>query len=186
MKIATQIGLAIGCMLMMSLAACQKSDSSPSSDTYAATPQPCNAQSVTPECLIQTAPTGVYPQGWVWPYNWQPSQGYCGCPQGYSPVFIPNGGSAGMACAPNNNFYYMQTVQYFNWGVNFGPAQNGGYTSIPQQGYNNVQAPNAALAQCISQTAQGCDVRIPSHCASGSICQPISGGSTIGLCTRGP
>ncbi len=171
--------------VLFGLAACQKSDSggnapapaaAPVPTTYATTPQPCNAQLLVPGCIPQNQYPGQYPQGWYWPYQWQPQQDYCGCPYGFTPVF--NGQS--VACAPTNQFFVQQPVVYFNWGMN-GPAQNTQWVNIPQNQYAGTQI----ASQCLNQTAQGCDVRM-NNCPSGQLCRPTSGGSTIGLCVRGP
>lgn len=179
--------------LTLALAACQKKDEGspappapavapppPPPQTFAATPQPCNAQQVTANCFQypgQVLP-GQWPAGaWYWPQQWQPNHGNCGCPNGYAPVM--QGGS--MACAPFQ-YFVQPAVVYFNWGYTNTPAQNPQWNNIPQNQYNA----NTTAAQCFQQTAQGCDVRTPSHCPSGTVCQPISGGSTLGLCVRGP
>lgn len=175
-------------ILTLGLVACQNKDSgssspaptaTPTTGTYATTPQPCNAQQITPNCYNtnnQVMP-GQWPYGsWYWPNQWQPSSGYCGCPSGYAPVYSQ---SMGMACAPYD-YFASSSVVYFNWGFNFGPAQNGQWLNVPQNQYNP-----AVTGQCYNQTAQGCDVRT-NNCPSGSVCQPITGGSTIGLCVRGP
>lgn len=175
--------------VVFGLAACQKSDSSSGTaapaaatnvapTTYATTPQPCNAQQILPNCLPQNQmiPYGGWPTGWYWPYQWQPAQDYCGCPYGFTPVVAGNS----VACAPTNTFFVQQPVVYFNWGY-YGPAQNNQWVNIPQNQY----AGTALTSQCLSQTAQGCDVRL-NNCPSGNVCRPTSGGSTIGLCVRGP
>lgn len=172
--------------VMFGLAACQSNNSgggnpapAPAAPaTYATTPQPCNAQQLLPGCIPQQGYlNGQYPQGWYWPYQWQPQQGYCGCPYGYTPVYAGNS----VACAPTNQFFVQQPVTYLNWGVNNGPAQNTQWVNIPQNQYAGTQL----ASQCLQQTAQGCDVRL-NNCPSGNVCRPTSGGSTIGLCVRGP
>lgn len=168
---------------MSLLAACQSSNDSattpvPVDNTqYATTPQPCNATQVSPNCY-QFPPGQQFPSNWWWPNQWQPTQGYCGCPFGFAPVLI----NGSMACVPHQFFVQSQVV-YFNWGFSFGPTQNNQWNNIPQNQYSNTSA-QSTTAQCFNQTAQGCDVRI-NNCPSGSLCQPVSGGSTIGLCTRG-
>lgn len=181
------ITLSIFAVVLFGLAACQNSDSSgggapapaavPAPTTYATTPQPCNAQQILPGCIPnQPYPYGGWPQGWYWPYQWQPAQDYCGCPYGFTPVIAGNA----IACAPTNQFFVQQPVVYFNWGMNSGP-QNNQWVNIPQNQYAGTQL----AAQCLNQTAQGCDVRL-NNCPSGNVCRPTSGGSTIGLCVRGP
>jgi hypothetical protein len=181
-----KLWLSISCAILLSLAACQNKDSGGSAPApaalanYATTPQPCNAQQILPGCIPQYGQQipQQWPSGsWYWPQQWQPSQGYCGCPSGYAPVYSQG---AGMACAPYA-YFTQQSVVYYNWNVNNGQPQNGQWLNAPQDQYNT----NNTNSQCYNQTAQGCDVRL-NNCPSGTMCQPVSGGSTIGLCVRGP
>lgn len=188
MKLVSKLWLPLACVAAMGLAACQKSDSGNAPApavaavpvNFGTTPQPCNAQQIIPGCIPQYGQTlpAHWPGGqWYFPQQWQPSQGYCGCPQGFGPVYSQG---LGMACAPLN-YFSQSAVVYLNWGFTNGPTQNGQWTTIPQNQYNT----NNTNTQCYNQTAQGCDVR-QNNCPSGTMCQPISGGSTVGLCVRGP
>jgi len=169
---------------VLALVACQENKSfdtsgapaSPdgSANYWATTPQPCNfGQIPTQNCYNGTSmPPSTWPNGsWYWPTQYQPSWGQCGCPSGYSPVYT--GGS--MACAPHS-YFVQSSVVYYNLGSPWGPAQNTQQNNIPLSYYQS---------QCQSQTAQGCDVRLR-NCPGGSFCQAVSGGSSIGLCVRGP
>lgn len=168
--------------------ACNQSgggSSSSNSNQYAATPQPCNsANMATSNCQTYT---GYYPNNpgqynwsygaWMWPTQYQVQVGSCGCPAGYFPVQSPYYGTA---CAPNayrSNFGGVIFYSYGSWGNYWNYSQNGGWMNRPQAHY---QAPGNS---CSNSTAQGCDVRVNS-CPSGSRCQPVAGGSTIGLCIR--
>jgi hypothetical protein len=149
-------------------------------------PQPCNNQGLPgsmPNCqYYQNYYNGQMPTSWAygawyWPTQYIPTNSTCGCNPGYYPV----SGPFGLACAPSayfNNF----SVVYYNWGYWGGAywnyAQNSGYVNMPQATYTSPTT-NA----CSQSTAQGCDVRM-NNCSSGSRCQPIAGGSTIGLCIR--
>lgn len=116
---------------------------------------------------------------WYWPVQYQATGANCGCPTGYYPV---QGPTYGTACAPVQ--YFSNQVVYANIGFSAGfqywnQPQNGGFLNTPNLHY---QGPATAGA-CTSSTAQGCDVR-QNTCPSGSRCQAVGGGSTIGLCVR--
>jgi hypothetical protein len=170
--------------------------------TFATTPQPCNTQQVSGQACNGQAYNGQLPNSWQygawqWPTQWQPSYGNCGCTAGMTAVYYQ---SFGMACAPNaylsnqnngyNNYGYSNNgynnnygggfnVQ-FNWGWNFGPSQNTQGNNIPQTNYSNTY--NNSCGQ--QSVARGCDVRTANACGYG-YCQPVGGGSTIGICIDG-
>ena len=108
---------------------------------------------------------------WIWPTQWAPNYGSCGCPSGYRPVMSQY---YGMSCAPNA-YFYNYSVVWYNWGYFAGQYQNMQWLNSPQVAYSNT-------ANC-GQIAQGCDVRM-NNCPSGLFCQAVGGGSTIGICTR--
>jgi hypothetical protein len=160
---------------------------------YAATPQPCNIQNQNQLGYPQTANCQNYNNWyagwnpnliqwsygtWYWPVQYQVSSNNCGCPAGYYPVY---GQTFGIACAPAN--YFSSNIVYFNYGWTgysyWNYPQNGGWTNIPQIPYQGPANQNT----CAQNTAQGCDVRL-NTCPAGSTCQPVGGGSTIGLCVR--
>lgn len=183
MKKLVNFGFWVLCAVTLTLAACQKNEDSPPPN---ATPPPCSAGFITPNCIPSNGyyPTGNWQNGaWYWPSgSIQPNQGNCGCNSGYGPVY---GGNMGFACAPLNYMAQYPVTYYpsyptggattFNWGFWNSPAQNTQWNNIPQNYYQ----------QCASATAQGCDVR-QNNCPNGGYCQPVSGGSTIGVCVRGP
>lgn len=154
--------------------------------TYAATPQPCNNQGqpgATQNCQYYQNQYYNNAQNWQWYYGqwYWPQQivqgsATCGCPAGYYPV---QGTTFGVACAPRTYFGAYATVymSWGNWGGYWNYPQNGGWINTPQETYSG--SGNA----CGQNTAQGCDVRL-NNCPSGSSCQPVAGGSTLGLCTR--
>ncbi|GIL18466.1 MAG: hypothetical protein BroJett040_22170 [Oligoflexia bacterium] len=202
--------------LLIGLVACQKKDDTNNAvataqpapvavnnQTYATTPQPCNAgntyqttqngqvyyYSYTNTGLVQTQNgcnnyNNWYNNGnwnqqysygsWYWPNQWQPQTGYCGCPLGYNPVFSP---TYGVACAPIA--YFNSYVVYYNNNWFQGAAQNTLPLNTPQTQYVGP----STTSSCYNTAAQGCDVRL-NTCPAGTVCQPTGGGSTIGLCVR--
>lgn len=161
---------------------------------YQATAVTCQNQQGyygNPHVLPQAWPHGA----WMWPTQWQPQVGNCGCQAGYQPVHHT---SFGLACAPQAYFnggagqpgygggvqggysYYSYGVSvgiFFNWMASFGPAVNNQNLNIPQTNYGAGTCGNNTVP------AQGCDVRVQNSCGSSTlICQPVGGGSSIGVC----
>lgn len=175
------------------------SGSSSANNGYASTPQPCNYQYGSPygsapsNCSTYTnyystsANSYSWQYGaWLWPTQYMASQGNCGCPSGYFPV---QSSYYGVACAPSayqsayGSGYYGGGLVYYsvgNWGAYWNYSQNGGWLNRPQAVYQPAVSTNNS---CGSSTAQGCDVRV-NNCPTGSRCQAVAGGSTIGLCVR--
>ena len=167
----------------LSVIACSNnSNSSNSGTTTASTPQPCNNQAQVGYPSTGCLNSSYYPAGttynwpngaWYWPSNYQSSYGSCGCNSGYFPVQGP----FGTACAPSTYFTnYNTRIIYMSsgsWPGYWNYGQNSGWINRPQATYNSS-------ASCAGSTAQGCDVRL-NNCTSGR-CQPVGGGSTIGLC----
>ena len=163
---------------------------------YASTPQPCNNQNLPAGTLCQqSAPAGWNPAvqwthgAWIWPSQYNITVGSCGCPSGYFPVHTH---TFGMACAPvqyQHNFVsHLQSRLHFQWQVQMGHHHgSNGYWNYPQNGYDLNQPityyHNPDLYRCHQATAQGCDVRL-NNCPTGGFCQPVAGGSTLGLCRR--
>lgn len=189
------------CALAVIVVACGKGDqnnstAAPSTSTMAVTPQPCNVNSTngyfpysygnyTGNYGTQTSSyycqnnqyQGGVPMNWsygswYWPSVWQPTASNCGCPIGYFPVFAP---SYGVACAPYT-YGNAWGVVYYNYNYSYGYAQNSYTLNTPQ-----VQYTSPAINNCVSSTAMGCDTRL-NNCSAGTVCQPVGGGSTIGLC----
>jgi len=159
---------------------------------YASTPQPCNTQNqnqlpvhTNVNCQQYTNwysgwnPNQMqwYYGPWYWPYQYHISGSNCGCPSGYHPVY---GNTFGVACAPVA--YLNSKVIYYNYGWSgvsyWNYPQNSSWLNIPQVPYQG-----SSLSTCGQVIAQGCDVRL-NTCPSGSTCQPVGGGSTIGLCVK--
>ena len=107
---------------------------------------------------------------WMWPQQWAPQTGACGCPSGYRPVMSQY---YGFSCAPDA-YFNNYSVTWYNWGYFAGQYQNMQWVNNPQVNFSNNSC---------NQIAQGCDVRL-NNCSAGQFCQPVGGGSTIGLCTR--
>lgn len=163
---------------------------------FAATPQPCNNQNQngfpqSAQCQHYNNwysgwnPNQIqwYYGAWYWPQYGQVTGYNCGCPNGFYPV---SGQTFGIACAPVQ--YFNSSTLYWNSGWNqnhyqyqyWNYPQNGGYINIPQNHYQGSTQQGLCNQ---NSTAQGCDVRL-NTCPSGSSCQPVGGGSTIGLCVR--
>ncbi|MBX2994494.1 MAG: hypothetical protein KF681_06725 [Bdellovibrionaceae bacterium] len=182
--------LFVACALT-ALAACNQGGGGSSSNSgYAATPQPCNGAALgTPamNCSVYNNYYSADPNSYNWyngawqfPQQYQIAAGSCGCPNGYFPV---QSAYYGMACAPNAyRTGGFSGVVYYNvgsWGPYWNYSQNNGWLNRPQATYQ----PAGSINNCGQSTAQGCDVR-NNNCPSGSRCQPVAGGSTIGLCVR--
>ncbi|MFN7729991.1 MAG: hypothetical protein ACK5P7_12605 [Bdellovibrio sp.] len=183
---------------LFALAACNQGGGSSGSagtpTTYASTPQPCNYQAgaygAPPSNCSQysnyysqnPAQYGWYSGAWQWPQYYQTSVGSCGCQAGYFPV---QSHYYGVACAPNayrsGSFGGLVYFNVGSWGPYWNYGQNnGGWLNQQQATYQPPQNTN----NCGQSTAQGCDVRVANSCPSGSRCQAVAGGSTIGLCVR--
>lgn len=158
---------------------------------YAATPQPCNTQNSNgyypPNSYCNNYMNTYYnnwqtPQwgaagAWYWPQTIPTSNCNGTCPAGYYPVY---GVTFGVACAPMA--YISFGVVFHQWGQQtpYGTPQNVRVGTGTQDYYSNF---NQTSTYCSQSPAQGCDVRL-NNCPSGSFCQAIGGGSTIGLCTK--
>lgn len=195
------------------LVACNKSDdsgggsSNNNSGDYAATPQPCNGTTSSPNCYYnnnQYPYNQQYPYqgqnfcwpsyggncsygGWQFPTTYNPGNGNCGCNSGYMPVYGGWQGGFGYACAPYQNYAQYNRIMYFGQFGQYGRYGQFGFswwsTGQNDRWLNNYQTAYNGGNSCASSTAQGCDVRL-NNCPGGYRCQPVGGGSTIGLCAR--
>lgn len=97
----------------------------------------------------------------------------CGCSYGSVPTY---NSSFGLGCVNATNYWAMSgSFSHWGWGVNASQ-----WTNIPQ--VSNLQGNPIGNSACYNGAVQSCFVAQPNSCGNGQTCQPISGGSSMGLC----
>lgn len=93
----------------------------------------------------------------------------CGCQTGYMPTY---NSSFGLGCVSASN--YWGGYIYFGWGMD-----SNQWINIPS--VSNMQGSPVGRS-CYNGVVQSCFVNGPNTCPSGTSCNPVSGGSSLGLC----
>lgn len=132
------------------------------------------------------------------PYaQYNPSHGFCGCPQGSQPMCD---GTHGLVCVPaqhlhghniawwqmnQNGFAFAGYGGYAGYGhVANNPIifnQGPGYRRGRRQGY--VQAQVQTTLSCASQIGQTCTVGLHT-CGDRAYCRPLAPNTNVGVCAR--
>lgn len=179
-----KLNLTMGFILvaLLSLSACQqKKDDSGTGSVIATTPATqCNlpgAQSTDCDPSIYNTLNTYGFQ--AYPYNWQYSNGFCGCPIGTRPVMSS---AFGIGCAPDNIFSF-NNYGYLGWAYQ---PQNNQWSTIPQVSYSPV-VNGTTNGSCWANPARACDVLNSNNdCKFNGVqgeCRKVGGGSRLGICT---
>lgn len=115
-------------------------------------------------------------------YNWMNvfnQQGFCGCPNGYSPVY---NGNYGLGCISTQLLNpYQNSFYYWQWGYTWGYT-----TAAPQATINYPQFSNISggSGQCSRTLTQSCLMDQGNTCDAGATCRQVLQGSNLGVCVR--
>lgn len=122
-----------------------------------------------------------YPYGTYNGYNYLnyfSTNGFCGCPAGYSPAY---NNSMGLGCVSNQSLLPIYNYAiYFNFRMGYsGWVQNGASINIPQ--VSNISN-TTYQGQCLNQISQSCFVNQPNSCMAGATCRQVNTSSNLGIC----